>query len=98
MLYSVKVVTRNGNSMLNMCDPELLGTTISDGKTNMKINNNYYHDKYVEQNEAQELLEKSNNINLVGNESVSFSLNLGLASKQGVRIIDGIPFLIIIKM
>ena len=45
MLFSVKIVSHAGTSMLNMCDPELLGKTISDGKVNMKINKNYYHDK-----------------------------------------------------
>jgi len=98
MLYSVKIVSRNGNTMLNMCDSELLGKTITDGKLVVKINKNYYYNEFVEQNEAENLLKKSNNINLVGNESISLSLNLGIGSQQGVKIIDGIPFLIIIKM
>ena len=42
MLYSLKVVNRNNNSMLNMCDPELLDKTLSDGKLVMKITKNYY--------------------------------------------------------
>ncbi len=98
MLYSVKVVNRNNNSMLNMCDPELLDKTLSDGKLVMKITKNYYHDELVDKKEAEELLKKANNINLVGNESIAISLNLGIGTKQGVKIIDGTPFLIIIKM
>tara|TARA_B100000029_G_scaffold480043_1_gene527690 strand:+ start:75 stop:371 length:297 start_codon:yes stop_codon:yes gene_type:complete len=98
MLFSVKIVSHAGTSMLNMCDPELLGKTISDGKVNMKINKNYYHDKLVEKHEAEELLKKSDSINLVGNETISLSLKLGFGSKNGIKLIDGIPFLIIIKM
>ena len=98
MLYSVKTISRNGNVMLNMCDSELLGKTISNGKTVMKINKNYYHDEFVEQEEAEQLVKKSNNINLVGNNAISLSLNLGIGSKQSVKLIDNIPFLIIIKM
>ena len=98
MLYSVKIVNRNNNSMLNMCDPELLDKTLSDGKLVMKITKNYYHDELVDKKEAEELLKKANNINLVGNESIAISLNLGIGTKQGVKIIDGTPFLIIIKM
>ena len=98
MLFSVKIVSQAGNSMLNMCDPELLEKIISDGKVKMKITKNYYHDQLVEQHEAEELLKKSNLLNLVGNETISLSLNLGVGSKQGVKTIDGIPFLIIIKM
>jgi|TARA_B100000959_G_C14814923_1_gene555434 hypothetical protein len=84
--------------MLNMCDPELLDKTLSDGKLVMKITKNYYHDELVDKKEAEELLKKANNINLVGNESIAISLNLGIGTKQGVKIIDGTPFLIIIKM
>ena len=98
MLYSVKVVNRNNNSMLNMCDPELLDKTLSDGKLVMKISKNYYHDQFVEQEEAKDLLKKSNNINLVGNETISLSLELGIGTEQAVKLIDKIPFLIIIKM
>ena len=98
MLYSVKIVSRNGNTMLNICDSELLGKTISDGKIVMKINKNYYHNEFVEKNEAEELLKKSNNINLVGKESVNLSVNLGFGSQQSVKLIDDVPFLIIIKM
>ncbi|MCH2604974.1 MAG: DUF424 domain-containing protein [Candidatus Nitrosopelagicus sp.] len=98
MLYSVKIVSRNGNTMLNMCDSELLGKTISDGKLVMKISKNYYHDQFVEQEEAKDLLKKSNNINLVGNETISLSLELGIGTEQAVKLIDKIPFLIIIKM
>ena len=88
MLYSVKIVSRNGNTMLNMCDSELLGKTISDGKLVMKISKNYYHDQFVEQEEAKDLLKKSNNINLVGNETISLSLELGIGTEQAVKLID----------
>ena len=98
MLYSVKIVSRNGNTMLNMCDSELHVITISDGKLVMKISKNYYHDQFVEQEEAKDLLKKSNNINLVGNETISLSLELGIGTEQAVKLIDKIPFLIIIKM
>ena len=98
MLYSVKIISRDGNILLNMCDSELLGKSISDGKIVMKIDKNYYHNEFVEKNEAEELLKKSNSINLVGKESVNLSLNLGFGSQQSIKLIDDVPFLIIIKM
>ena len=65
---------------------------------NVILCKNYYHDEFVEQEEAEQLIKKSNNINLVGNNAISLSLNLGIGSKQSVKLIDNIPFLIIIKM
>ena len=65
MLFSVKIIAQAGNSMLNMCDPELLVKIISDGKVKMKITKYYYHDQLVEQYEADQLRKKSVSINLV---------------------------------
>tara|TARA_B100000029_G_scaffold358219_1_gene351020 strand:- start:662 stop:958 length:297 start_codon:yes stop_codon:yes gene_type:complete len=98
MLFSAKTIARDGNFMVNMCDPELLDKTVSDGTVKVKINKNYYHEKLIDKDEAAELLKKSNSINLVGNATIDLSLNLGIGSKQGIKLIDGIPFLIIIKM
>ena len=37
MLFSTKVISASGNLMLNICDPELIGKTIQDGNTKIKI-------------------------------------------------------------
>jgi hypothetical protein len=35
---------------------------------------------------------------MVGKEIISLSVDLGIASENGVKKIDGVPFLIIFKM
>ena len=64
----------------------------------MKISKSYYCDRLVEKEEAEVLLKKSSSINMVGKETVSLSISLGIGSSEGVKEISGVPFLLIFKM
>ncbi len=76
----------------------MLGRTLSKGNFTIKITDNYYAQKIVEKEEAKNLLRSSNSINMVGKEIVSLSVNMGIGSEDGIKEIDGIPFLIVFKM
>jgi len=97
-MFSARLINHNDTSMLNICDTELLGRTLNRGSFTLKINEKYYTQKVVEKEEAKELLERSNNINMVGKEIISLSVDMGIGSQEGVKEIDGIPFLIVFKM
>ena len=98
MLFSTKVISASGNLMLNICDPELVGKTLQDGNTKIKINPNYYAERDVDEHEAKNLLTKCNSINMVGEKTISLATSLGLGSEKSVRRIEGVPFLILFKM
>ncbi len=98
MQFSVRVSDYQKNTMLNICDSELLGKKITQDELNMNISENYYGGKLVEKEEAKSLLKNSSIINMVGKESVSLSIELGIGSENGVKTISGIPFLIIYNM
>ena len=98
MLYSTKVISASGNLMLNICDPELVGKTLNNGKTKIKINPNYYAERNVDEHEAKTLLEKCTSINMVGEKTISLATSLGIGSEKSIRLIEGIPFLIVFKM
>ena len=97
-MFSARLVNHNDTNMLNICDAELLGRTISKGDFTLKITDNYYKGKIVEKEEAKDLLRSSNSINMVGKEVVSLSVDMGIGSENGIKKIDGIPFLIVFKM
>jgi len=83
--------------MLNICDAELVGRIIKKDDFSMTISKSYFADRFVERSEAEELLKKYSIINLVGKETISLSLNLGIGSTKGVKEIEGIPFLLVFK-
>jgi len=98
MIFSVRITNHQNNLMLNICDSSLLGKTISDDKVTMNISKSYYCDRLVEKEEAQNLLKKCSSINMVGKETVSLSVSLGIGSHQAIKEINGVPFLLIFKM
>ncbi len=98
MQFSVRISNHQKNSMLNICDAELLGKKIIQDELNMHISESYYGEKLVEKEEAKSLLKNSSIINMVGKEIVSLSIELGIGSESVIKTISDIPFLIIFKM
>jgi len=97
-MFSARLINHNDTHMLNICDTDLLGRTLNRANFTLKISEKYYGQKVVEKEEAMDLLRRSNNINMVGKEIISLSVNMGIGSQEGVKEIDGIPFLIVFKM
>jgi len=44
------------------------------------------------------LLKRSDNINMAGKEIISLSVDMGIGTQDGVKEIDGVPFLVVFKM
>ena len=97
-MFSARLIRHKDSNMLNICDKELVGKTLNRDNFRLKISEEYYAEKIVEKEEAIDLLQKSDNINMVGKEIIDLSINMGIGSQKGVKVIDGVPFLIVFKM
>ena len=97
-MFSARIINHNNTRLLNICDSDLLGKTIIKEKHSIKISESYYGEKPIKKAEAEHLLKKCNNINMVGKDIISLSVELGIGSEKGVKKVDGVPFLIIFKM
>ena len=95
MQFSVRISDYQKNTMVNMCDAELLGNDVVDGELKIHINENYYGKQLVDKDEAISFLKSASMINLVGKDTISLAIDLGLGSESGIKIISDIPFLII---
>ena len=98
MQFSVRITEYQKNIMLSICDADLLGKKIIQDDLTMNISESYYGERFVETDEAKDLLKNSSIINMVGKETISLSIDLGIASENGVKVISGVPFLIVFKM
>ncbi|TFH03191.1 MAG: DUF424 domain-containing protein [Nitrosopumilus sp.] len=98
MQFSVRTNNHQNQSMLNICDADLLGKKITQNDLTVHISENYYGDRLVEKDEAESLLKNSSIINMAGKETVSLSLKLGIGSENAVKIISDVPFLIIFQI
>jgi len=93
MQFSVRVADYQKNVILNICDAELLGRNIIQDEFNINISKSYYGEKLVEKKEATILLKKSSIINMVGKETISLSIKLGIGSEPKSKTIK--PFAVL---
>jgi hypothetical protein len=84
--------------MLNICDEDLLGKVIKKDKLQINISKSYYGQQLVERDEAEKLMKDSSILNLVGKQTIDMSIELKIGTRQGVKVIDDVPFLIVFKM
>jgi len=97
MAFAVRTVVYQQKRMLNICDADLVGITLTKSDLTLNISQSYFAERIVEKEEAEELLKTCSIINMVGKETVSLSVKIGIGSSKGVKEIDGIPFLLVFK-
>ena len=95
MQFSVRISDYQKNTMVNMCDAELMGKDVVDGELKIHISERYYGKQLVDKDEAISFLKSASIMNLVGKETISLAIDLGIGSESGIKIISDIPFLII---
>ena len=97
MPFAVRTVTYQQKKMLNICDADLVGKTLTKSDFTLNISKSYFAERIIEREEAEELLKTSSIINMVGKETISLSVKMGIGSPKGVKEIDGVPFLLVFK-
>ena len=97
MSFAVRTTTYQQHLMLNICDANLVGKTLTKSDFTLNISKSYFAERFVEKTEVEDLLKKYSIINLVGKETISLSVNLGIGSSKGIKEIDGVPFLLVFK-
>jgi hypothetical protein len=97
MPFAVRTVTYQQKKMLNICDADLVGRTLTKSDFTLNISRSYFAERIIEREEAKELLKASSIINMVGKETISLSVKMGIGSSKGVKEIDGVPFLLVFR-
>jgi hypothetical protein len=95
--FSIHSISWKNAHMVNVCDSELIGRTLSEGKLKMHISKDFFGGELVEEEEALKIIKNSAMISLAGERSVKIALANKLGSPQAVREIEGVPFLMIYK-
>lgn len=88
----VKVwAVREGEFMVAVCDPQLLGKKFSEGKLLLDVNEAFYKGELVTAETAIDYLRKATVANLVGKAAVRCGKEAGLIHEDGVMTVRGIP-------
>jgi len=94
---SVRSMSWKDTTLINICDVDLIGRTLNEGKLKMHISRDYFGGQVVDGSEALRMMKTSSIVNLAGEKAVEIALANKLAVEQAVRRIEGVPFLMIYK-
>jgi uncharacterized protein len=96
--FSVRSIPWKGSSVVNVCDADLIGRTLREGELKMHISREFFGGSLVEEEEeVAKIIRESSMLSLAGQRSVGIALANKLGSPQAVRVIEGVPFLMIYK-
>ncbi|MGE5533624.1 MAG: DUF424 domain-containing protein [Bacillota bacterium] len=86
------------NVLLAVCDCELLGRTLREGKIVFKIKDEFYNGRKATVDEAVGLINNSTIVNLVGKCCVEKAISQGYVHPEAVLEIEGVPHAQIVKL
>ena len=82
---------------VNICDEELLGRTLREGKLKVDITPDYFSGVRVDEETALKQIKETDIVNLVGNRIVAKALKEKLGHPRAGRKIEEVSFLMIYK-
>jgi hypothetical protein len=85
------------NVLLCMCDADILGKTLREGKIVFRVKESFYNGRRVAIEEAIDLIEDSTIVNMVGKHVVKKAIDRGFVHPEAVLNIEGIPHAQIVK-
>ena len=92
MAFAVRTNIYQQKKMLNICDADLVGRTLTKSDLTLNISRSYFAERIVEKEEAEELLKTCSIINMVGKETISLSVKIGIGSSKGVKKLKAFRF------
>jgi hypothetical protein len=86
------------NVLLAICDVEILGRTLREGKIVFHVKDEFYNGRKATVEEAVSLINNSSIVNLVGKNCVETAIAKGYVHPEAVLNIEGIPHAQIVKL
>jgi len=86
------------NVLLAICDCDLLGRTLREGKIVFHVKEEFYNGGKVSVEEAVSMIQNSTIVNLVGKNCVEKAISKGHVHPEAVIEINGVPHAQIVKL
>jgi hypothetical protein len=86
------------NVLLAICDTEILGRTLCEGKIVFHVKEDFYKGAKVNVEEAVSMIQNSTIVNMVGKNVVKKAIQRGYVHPEAVLSIEGVPHAQIVKV
>lgn len=93
---NIKKIGRN--VLLAICDVEILGKTLREGKIVFCVKEEFYKGTRVNVEEAVSMIDNSTIVNMVGRNVVRRAIEKGYVHPEAVINIEGIPHAQVVKL
>jgi len=99
MIYFKRYKTEHGD-VIAMCDEELIGKIIKEGKIEIDLNkySSFYKGELLKEEDVEALIGDIYSANIVGERSTKIIIKKGLANENEVRKVNGVPLLQLFKI
>jgi hypothetical protein len=94
----IKLQQTGKDVILAMCDIDLLGKTLQEGKITFKVKEEFYNGGKTTVDEAVNMIKNATIINLVGKCCVEKAIQNGYVHPDAVLTINGVPHAQILKL
>jgi len=90
---------KSGNNvLLAICDCEILGRTLKEGRIVFSVKEEFYKGAKVNVEEAVDMISNSTIVNMVGKNVVKRAIERGYVHPEAVLNINGVPHAQVVKM
>ncbi len=86
------------NVLLSICDSEILGKTLCEGKIVFQVKEDFYRGSRVDVEEAVNMIDNSTIVNMIGKNVVKKAIEKGYVHPEAVLHIEGVPHAQIVKL
>lgn len=86
------------NVLLSICDSEILGKTLCEGKIIFQVKEDFYRGSRVDVEEAVSMIDNSTIVNMIGKNVVKRAIEKGYVHPEAVLHIEGVPHAQIVKL
>ncbi|MFC2142913.1 DUF424 domain-containing protein [Candidatus Aenigmatarchaeota archaeon] len=90
-MFSYKIMQRSDETLLAICDKDLLGKTIKDQNIEIELSKDFYGNEDCDEKKALELASRATIINATGNNIVSLLIDNNIVNGDCVMKINDVP-------
>ncbi|UCD02284.1 MAG: DUF424 family protein [Promethearchaeota archaeon] len=91
MKVYLKVHIKDEIETIACCDEELLHQVFKEGNLRIEISPQFFGGRLIYLEDAISILKEASYFNIVGKKIVNKAIDCNILSKEGVRLINGIP-------
>jgi len=89
-MISVKHHSNPNGDLYAACDEDLLGKTIEDDGRRIRITEGFYKDELITEDEFRERIHDMENMNLMGERTVTIACEEGFVDEDCILVIGGV--------